>query len=73
MKKKQNEPTITPIIKEDSNISFIIKGKEILRLCENGDIYINRELAENNKEVVNGMAEFLVKAQEIYNKKTITT
>lgn len=33
--------------------------KEILKFCENGDIFIKGKLAENDKEVVEGMREFL--------------
>lgn len=32
---------------------------EILKLCENGDIFVNGRLAENDKEVVEGLREFL--------------
>lgn len=33
---------------------------EILKLCENGDIFVNGRLAENCKEVVDAMREFLI-------------
>jgi len=32
---------------------------EIIKLCNNGDIYIRGKLVENDKEVVNGMRDFL--------------
>lgn len=35
-------------------------GKEILRLEPNGDIYVNGTLAENDKQVVDGMRKFLL-------------
>ena len=34
-------------------------GREILKLCENGDIFIKGKLAENDKEVVDALREFL--------------
>ena len=33
----------------------------ILKLCENGDIFVNGRLAENDKEIVDAMREFLLK------------
>jgi hypothetical protein len=33
--------------------------KEILKLCENGDIFVKGRLAENDKEVVDALREFL--------------
>jgi hypothetical protein len=41
---------------------------EILKLCENGDIFINGRLAENDKEVVDAMRKFLLKQGLIKNK-----
>ena len=32
---------------------------EILKLCENGDIFVNGRLAENDKEVVSALKEWL--------------
>lgn len=32
---------------------------EILKLCENGDIFVKGKLIENDKEVVDAMREFL--------------
>ena len=32
---------------------------EILKLCENGDIFVKGRLAENDKEVVDALKEFL--------------
>jgi hypothetical protein len=34
-------------------------AREILKLCENGDIFVKGKLAENDKEVVNALREFL--------------
>lgn len=33
--------------------------KVILKLCENGDIFVKGNLAENDKEVVDALREFL--------------
>jgi hypothetical protein len=39
---------------------FQVKGnEEILKLCENGDIFVKGKLAENDKEVVDALREFL--------------
>jgi len=32
---------------------------EVLKFCENGDIYVKGKLVENDKEVVEGIREFL--------------
>jgi hypothetical protein len=32
---------------------------EILKLCENGDIFVKGRLAENDKEVVDALRDFL--------------
>ena len=45
-----------------SNTIFFMKGEthdEILRLCENGDIFVKGKLIENDKEVVDALREFL--------------
>jgi hypothetical protein len=33
--------------------------EEILKLCENGDIFVKGKLIENDKEVVDALREFL--------------
>ena len=43
---------------------------EILKLCENGDIYVKGKLVENDKEVVDAMREFL-SAQGYLNREHI--
>lgn len=35
------------------------KGGEILKLCPNGDIFVKGRLAENDKEVVDALKEWL--------------
>lgn len=41
--------------------AWVFQGteSEILRLNPNGDIYVNGKLIENDKEVVDGMRDFL--------------
>ena len=47
-------------ITEDTDIVFYSNdAEEILRLCDNGDIYVHGHLAENDKDVVDGLREFL--------------
>lgn len=48
---------------EDTDIVFYSNdAEEILRLCDNGDIHVHGNLAENDKDVVEGLREFLKKA-----------
>lgn len=44
-----------------NNIWFNVKGydKPIIELKENGDIFVKGKLIENDKELVDGMREFL--------------
>ncbi len=44
---------------EENTIVFCMAKKEILKLCENGDIFVQGRLAENDKEVVDAMRLFL--------------
>ncbi|EJR06587.1 hypothetical protein II5_02410 [Bacillus cereus MSX-A1] len=41
------------------SINFMIDGQEIVSLKSNGGIYVKGKLVENDKEVVDGMREFL--------------
>lgn len=53
---------LTSVVPQEQNtISFMQDnvGREILKLCENGDIFVKGKLAENDKEVVNALREFL--------------
>lgn len=59
-----NENNLAQILvpKEQNTIFFITKdntNKEILKVCENGDIFVNGKLAENDKEVVEALRQFL--------------
>ena len=50
-------------ITEDTDLIFYSNdAEEILRLCDNGDIHVHGNLAENDKDVVEGLREFLKKA-----------
>ena len=45
---------------EPNTISFTTTDTmEIIKLCENGDIFVKGKLIENDKEVVDAMREFL--------------
>lgn len=53
---------LTSVVPQEQNtISFVQDnaGREILKLCENGDIFVKGKLAENDKEVVDALREFL--------------
>jgi hypothetical protein len=41
------------------SFKFTIEGKDILVLQDDGDIYVNGNLIENDKQVVDGLREFL--------------
>jgi len=45
---------------EEQNIVFMCGDKEMVVLKQNGDIYVKGSLVENDKEVVDGMREFLL-------------
>jgi hypothetical protein len=54
---------LTPEIPIDQNTIFFMVDNgntEILKLCENGDIFVKGRLAENDKEVVDALKEFLI-------------
>jgi len=57
-------------VPENDTIGFHSNtGKKILKLCENGDIFVNGKFTENDKEVVDGMREFLISAGCLKEKK----
>lgn len=51
------------ILPPEQNTIFFLQEdsqkREILKLCQNGDIFVNGRLAENDKEVVDALREFL--------------
>ena len=67
-KSKTNLMT-APLLISEQNVVFLKNNgtKELLKLCENGDIFVNGKLVENDKEVVDGLREFL-KGQQTFNK-----
>jgi hypothetical protein len=53
---------INLVPEEQNTILFLQVDKssqEILKLCENGDIFVKGKLAENDKEIVDALREFL--------------
>ena len=47
-------------VSEDNDIVFYSNdAEEIIRLCDNGDIYVHGRLVENDGDVVEGLREFL--------------
>jgi hypothetical protein len=67
-KSKTNLMT-SPLLISEQNVVFLKNNgtKELLKLCQNGDIFVNGKLVENDKEVVDGLREFL-KGQQTFNK-----
>ena len=60
--KEEPKQELTSVIPQEQNtISFVQDNaaREILKLCENGDIFVKGKLAENDKEVVDALREFL--------------
>lgn len=49
-------------------INFYTSTNEILKLCENGDIFVKGKLIENDKEVVKALRLFLLEQGLIKNK-----
>ncbi len=58
------EITIKQSDLESNTISFITadETEPIIKLCQNGDIFVKGKLVENDLEVVEGMRDFLKKA-----------
>jgi hypothetical protein len=46
---------------ESNTICFSNEGKEMLKLYPNGDIFVHSRLADNDKQVVDALREFLTK------------
>jgi len=44
---------------EKNSIVFTQTNKEIIKFCENGDIFVKEKLVENDKEVVAALRDFL--------------
>lgn len=54
--------------KDDTRFRFVVNDsdynpKELMRICANGDIFVKGKLIENDKEVVDGLREFLKEAK----------
>lgn len=54
---------LTTVLPLEQNTTFFLQrdksNQEILKLCDNGDIFVKGRLAENDKEVVDALREFL--------------
>ncbi|PER45278.1 hypothetical protein [Bacillus thuringiensis] len=52
---------LSKLARDTSHDSIVLKvgEQEIVTLKSNGDIYVKGKLVENDKEVVDGMREFL--------------
>jgi hypothetical protein len=59
--KMGNIKLTSPIPEKQNTIRFMQDNgaREILKLCENGDIFVKGKLAENDKEVVDALREFI--------------
>ena len=70
MSKEENTFRLKGTEVEPSTISFNISDTtEIIKLCENGDIFIKGKLIENDKEVVDAMREFLIDSGHLNQNK----
>lgn len=45
------------------DITMHVGGKEQLKLCGNGDIYVRGELCDNNKEIIQAAHDFFLVAR----------
>ena len=45
---------------ESNEITMVCNNREMLKLCDNGDIYVKGVLCENNKEIVQTAQEFFM-------------
>lgn len=52
--------TIQPLNRDICFFTSIPGDGPVLKLCENGDIYVKGKLVENDKEVVEGMRMLLL-------------
>ena len=53
----------------DNTIKFFTKdSNEILKLCDNGDIFVKGKLIKNDKEIVDAMREFLISHEFLIQK-----
>ena len=69
MEKKDKNLAICNFVPDENTIYFHTDSvTEILRMENNGDIYIRGKLAENDKEVVDALRDFLKEVGHI-NKK----
>jgi len=48
------EGMTSSIYLKESDFCFVLGGKEVLRICANGDFYVKGKLVENDREVYEG-------------------
>ena len=53
------EPTAMITIPQSGEITFTCGTIEMIKLTDSGDIFVKGKLIENDKEVIEGMREFL--------------
>jgi hypothetical protein len=53
-------------IEPNTMIFYLEQDEPIIKLCANGDIFIKGKLVENDIEVVEGMREFLKRANKTH-------
>jgi len=63
----KSSPVIILDVKE--NITFIVKGEEMLKLTADNNIYVQGRLAKNDKEVVEAMRNWLKKMNLLMKEK----
>jgi hypothetical protein len=63
LRESTNKPLVTINANKKAVMTIIGTNGEILRFEENGDIFIHGELADNNKQIINGFVEFLKTGQ----------
>jgi hypothetical protein len=59
MKLNTGELKLNSLTQPDNDIVFMCVDNKVLVLEPNGNIFVNGRLAENDKEVVEGMRKFL--------------
>ncbi len=72
MSKEENTFRLKNTVKSYPNVAISFKtsdGIEIIKVCENGDIFIKGKLIENDKEVVDAMREFLIDSGHLNQNK----
>jgi len=64
-----NKSSPVIILDVEENITFIVKGEEMLKLTADNNIYVQGRLAKNDKEVVEAMRNWLKKMNLLMKEK----